>query len=131
MDDSVRLGIFQRSLTRSATKWYIELQGASFKIFNDLEMTFITHYQLPIGYAIGIELLMSLQHDTSTHIFDHIHELRQRHRMINTQILEKLPMEWFTKSLLPPTTKDITMVGETTEEKAIMHSQHLDLIYSE
>jgi hypothetical protein len=40
------------------------------------------------------------------------------------------PNEWFTKSLLPPISQDVDMVRSTTEEHAIFHSQHLDLIYS-
>jgi hypothetical protein len=68
MDDSVRLHLFQRSLTRAVTKWYIELKGGSFKRFNDLEMAFLTHYQFPIWYEIGTELLTSLHQDNSTHI---------------------------------------------------------------
>jgi hypothetical protein len=50
--------LFQRSLTRDTTKWYIELKGGSFKIFNDLEMEFLMHYQFPIQYEIGTELLI-------------------------------------------------------------------------
>jgi hypothetical protein len=53
---------------RSATKWYIELKGGSFKSFNDLEMAFLMHYQLPIRYEIGNELLTSLCQDNATHI---------------------------------------------------------------
>jgi hypothetical protein len=37
-----------RSLNGFVTKWYIELKGGSFKIFNDPEMTLLTNYQLPI-----------------------------------------------------------------------------------
>jgi hypothetical protein len=60
MDDSVRLCLFQRSLTGAAAKWYIELQGGSFKIFNELAMEFLMHYQLPIRYEIGMYLLASM-----------------------------------------------------------------------
>jgi hypothetical protein len=56
--------------------WYIELEGASLKCFNDLVMEFLTHLQFPIQYDIGTWLWTSLQHDTSTHITDHIHEWR-------------------------------------------------------
>jgi len=45
MDDSVRLHLFQRSLTEATAKWYIELKGGSFKSFNDLEMKFLMHHQ--------------------------------------------------------------------------------------
>jgi hypothetical protein len=74
MDDSLRLSIFQRYLTKSVAKWYVELQGTSFKSFNDLAMVFLTHYQLPVWYMIVMDLLKSLHQDTATHIFDHIHE---------------------------------------------------------
>jgi hypothetical protein len=40
-------------------------------------------------------------------------------------------MEWFTKSLLPTISKDVAMVGVDTKEKAILHAQHLDFIYSQ
>jgi hypothetical protein len=131
MDDSVRLCLFQRSLTRVTAKWYIELKGGSFRSFNDLEMEFLTHYQLPIRYEIGTELLTSLRQNNATHISDHIHEWQRRRRMIKTQILDKILTKWFTKSLLPPISRDVAMVGATTEEKAILHAQHLDLIYSQ
>jgi hypothetical protein len=49
--------------------------------------------------------------------------------MIKTHIPYKILMEWFTKSLLPPISKDPTIVGGTTEEQAIFCVQHLDLIY--
>jgi hypothetical protein len=48
MDDSVRLRIFQISLTGAVAKWYIELKGGSFKSFNRSAMEFLTHYQFPI-----------------------------------------------------------------------------------
>jgi hypothetical protein len=87
---------------------------------------------LPIShqYEIGTELLTSLHQNNATHISDHIHEWHRQRRMIKTQIPDKLLTEWFTKSLLPPISRDVAMVGATTEEKAIMCAQHLDLIYS-
>jgi hypothetical protein len=39
-------------------------------------------------------------------------------------------MEWFTKSFLPPISRDAAIIGATTEEQGILHAQHLDLIYS-
>jgi len=50
LDDSIWLRLFQRSLTGSAAKWYIELSRGSFQDFNSLEMAFLTHFQLPIRY---------------------------------------------------------------------------------
>jgi hypothetical protein len=64
MDDSIRLRLFQRTLTGSAAKWYIELPRASFHDFNSLAMSFLTHFQLPIRYETGTELLTSLRQTT-------------------------------------------------------------------
>ena len=76
MDVSIRLRLFQRTLIGVATKWYIELLQYSLWDFNALEMEFLTHFQLPIHYETGIDLLTSLRHTTSTNISDHIHEWR-------------------------------------------------------
>jgi len=76
MDDSIRLCIFQRTLTGSTTKWYIELPHGSFQDFNSLAMSFLKHFQLPICYKAGTELLTSLRQTNFIHIFDHIHKWR-------------------------------------------------------
>jgi hypothetical protein len=44
MDDSIRLHLFQWTLTGSAAKWYIELPWGFFSDFNTLAMAFLTHY---------------------------------------------------------------------------------------
>jgi hypothetical protein len=76
MDSSIHLHIFQRTLTGSEVKGYIELPRASFHDFNSLAMSFLTHFQLPIRYETCTELLTSLHQTTSVHISDHIHEWR-------------------------------------------------------
>jgi hypothetical protein len=131
MDDSIRLRLFQRTLTGSATKWYIELPCASFHDFNSLAMSFLTHFQLPIRYETGTELLTSLHQTTSIHISNHIHEWRRRRRLIKVVIPEQLLAEWFTKSLLPQIARDVAMGGVVTEEEAIARTQYLDLVYSQ
>jgi hypothetical protein len=76
MDDSIRLRLFQRTLTGSTTKSYIELQRRTFQDFNSLAMTFLTHFQLPIHYKTGTKLLTSLHQTNFVHISNHIHEWR-------------------------------------------------------
>jgi hypothetical protein len=76
MEDSIHLRLFQRMLTGSVAKWYIELPRASFHDFNSLAMSFLVHFQLPIRYETGTELLTSLRQTTFVHISDHIHEWR-------------------------------------------------------
>ena len=130
MDDSIRLCLFQRTLTGSAAKWYIELPCGSFVDFGTLTLAFLTHFQLPIRYETGTELLTSLRQNTSTHISTHIHEWRRRQRLIKASIPDQLLVDWFTKSLLPQITRDVAMGGVVTEEQAIARAQYMDLVYS-
>jgi hypothetical protein len=89
------------------------------------------HFQLPIRYEMGTELLTSLHQTNSVHISDHIHEWRRRRRLIKAVIPDQLLVEWFTKSLLPPIARDVAMGGVVTEEEAIARAQYLDLVYSQ
>jgi hypothetical protein len=77
MDDSVRLRLFQCTLTCWAAKWYIEIPCASFHDFNSLAMSFLMQFQIHIRYEMGTELLTSLRQTNSMHISDHIHEWRR------------------------------------------------------
>ena len=51
--------------------------------------------------------------------------------MIKVIIPDILLAEWFTKSLLPPIARDVTMGGAVTKEQAITWDQYLDLVYSQ
>ena len=57
-DDSISLRIFQCTLTGPAVKWYIELPKGPFVLFNDLAMNFLNHFQLPVHYNVGTQLLL-------------------------------------------------------------------------
>jgi hypothetical protein len=131
MDDSIRLRLFLRTLMGAAAKWYIELPRGLFSDFNTLAMAFLTHYQLPIRYDIGTEILTSFKQSTSTHISDHIHEWHRRRRLIKLELPDQLLAEWFTKSFVNKIGKDIAMGGVVTEEQAISRAQYLDLVYSQ
>jgi hypothetical protein len=74
------------SLTGSEAKWYIEFPRGFFNNFNTLAMDFLTHYQLPIRYEIGTEILSSFKQSSSIHISDHIHEWRRRRRLIKVPL---------------------------------------------
>ena len=84
-----------------------------------LEIVFLTHFQLPIRYETGTDLLTSLRQNTSTHIYDHIHKWRRWRRFINAHIIDQLLADWFTKSLLPPIAWDVAMGGAITKEQDI------------
>jgi hypothetical protein len=64
----------------------------------------------------------SLRQTTYTHIFDHIHEWKRKRRLIEAHIRDQLLDEWFTKSLIGPIARDVSMGGVVTEEQAIIHA---------
>ena len=82
-------------------------------------MAFLTHFQLPIRYEKGTNLLTSLRQTTSTHISDQIHEWRRRCRLIKAPIPDQLLADWFTNYLLPPIARDVAMGGVVTKEQDI------------
>ena len=110
-------------------KWYIELPQHLFVDFGSL--MFLTHFQLPIHYEMGTDLLTSLRQNTSTHISDHIHEWRRRRRLIKAPIPDQLLSDWFIKSLFPPIARYVAMGGSITKEQAISQAQYLYLVYSQ
>jgi len=114
MDDSIHFLLFQQTLIGSTTKWYIELPHGSFRDFNSLAMSYLTHFQLPIRYKTGTELLASLRQTNTMHISDHIHEWRGRRKLIKVVIPDQLLAEWFTKSFLPAIACYVSMGGVVT-----------------
>lgn len=131
VDDFVHLHLFQWTLTSAVAKWYIEFARGSYQDFNSLAMAFLTHFQLLVCYETSTHLVTSLKHDTTTHIFDHIHEWRHRHRLIKFEILDELLTKWFTKSFIKKLAADIAMGGYVTKYQAISHAQYLYLVYSQ
>lgn len=131
VDDAVKLHLFQCTLTGAAAKWYIELPRGQIFYFSTMAMAFLTHFQLPIRYETGMELLTSLRQSTSTHISDHIHKWRRRWWLIKAAIPGEFVADWFLKSLLPAIAKDVAMSGAITEEDLILRAQQLDLIYAQ
>ena len=131
LDDSIKLQLFPRMLTSNMAKWFIELSFVTFFDFQSLAIAFLTHFQLPIRYEMGTELLTSLRQNIATHILDHIHEWRRRRRLVKAPIPDALLADWFTKLLLPKISCDVAMSGVVTEEDIIRRAQHLDLIYSQ
>ena len=85
-------------------KWYIKLPQHSFVEFSSMETVFLMHFQLPIHYEMGTDILTSLYKNTPVHISNHIHEWIRRRRLIKAPILNQLLADWFTKSLVPPIT---------------------------
>ena len=74
MDDSIRLRLFQRTLTDPSDKWYVDKKSGSHATFESLAKEFLTLFQLPIRHDNGLELLSEFKQTSTTHIVDHIHE---------------------------------------------------------
>ena len=94
-------------------------------------MTFLNHFQLPVCYDVGIELLLTFRQDKATHISDHIQEWHRWKRLIKSFIPPKFLLEWFLKSLLPYIAKDVSTSGVQNEEQAIFRARDFDLIYAQ
>ena len=114
-----------------AAKWYIELPRGAYALFDDLSMTFLNHFHLPLRYDVGTELLSTFRQDKSTHISDHIQECRRRKRLIKAFIPPEFILEWSLKSLLPYIAKDVSTSEVQNEQQAIFRAQELDLIYAQ
>ena len=100
-------------------------------LFDDLAINFLNHFQLPVCYDVGMELLSTFRQDKATHISDHIQEWRRQKRLIKAFILPEFLLEWFLKSLLPSIAKDVSTSEVQNEEQAIFRVQELHLIYSQ
>jgi hypothetical protein len=130
-DDSVQLRLFQRTLIGSAAKWYIELDRSRYSFFGELAMAFLNHFQLPVRYDVGTELLANFEQTPADHISDHIREWRRRKSLIKVPVPAAFLLEWFLKSLVPQLSKDVATSGVFSEEEAIMRAQQFELIYSQ
>jgi hypothetical protein len=106
-DDSVQLRLFQCTLIGSAAKWYIELNRSRYSSFGELAMAFLNHFQLPMRYDDGIELLANFEQTTTNHNSDHIREWRHWKSLIKVPVPPTFLLEWFLKSLVPQLSKDV------------------------
>jgi hypothetical protein len=86
-NDSIWLGLFQRTLTRVTEKWYIKLERSRNLTFGDLFMVFLNHFQLPVWDDIETNLLANFEQNNATHIFDHIREWRRHKRLIKATVM--------------------------------------------
>ena len=88
-------------------------------------MNFLNHFQQPVRYDVGTELLPTFQQDKATHILDHIEEWHRWKRLIKAFTRPEFILEWFLKSLLPYIVKDVSTSGVQNEEQTIFRAQEL------
>ena len=60
-DDSVRLRLFQHTLTREASKWYVDQTSSSHSTFATLAKAFLYYFHLPLHYDTSIKLMTSFR----------------------------------------------------------------------
>jgi hypothetical protein len=99
-NDSIRLRLFQRTLTGPSTKWYVEEKYGSHMTFESLAKAFLTFFQLPIHHDNGLELLSEFKQTSAMRIADHIHEWRRRHSLCKAEATPQQCLNWFLKSLI-------------------------------
>jgi hypothetical protein len=128
-DDSVQLRLFQRTLIGSAAKWYIELDRSRYSFFCELAMAFLNHFQLPVRYDAGTELLANFEQTTTNHILDHIRAWRRQKSLIKVPVPLAFLLEWFLKSLVPQLSKDVATSRVFSEEEAMLRSKYLNTKY--
>ena len=90
VEDSIKLRLFQCTLTGAMAKWYIELPQAKYPDFNFLAFMLLQYFQLPVRYDEGVEILLSCRQNTTTHIIDHIHEWRRCHSLCKIQLDDRI-----------------------------------------
>ena len=92
---------------------------------------FQQYFYLPIRYDEGVEILLSCHQNTATHIIDHIHEWRRCRILCKIKLDDRIFLDWFLKTLLPPIAKDVAFECPQSEEESILKSQQFDLIYAQ
>ena len=120
VDGSLWLRLFLCTLTSVAAKWYIELPHATYPDFSLLSSMFLQYFQLRVHYDEGVEILLSCRQNTDTHIMDHIHEWCHCRSLCKIQLDDRIFLEWFLKTLLPPISKYITFELPQNEEESIL-----------
>jgi hypothetical protein len=93
-------------------------------------MAFLNHFQLPVRYDVGTEMITNFEQTTTNHISDHIREWICQKSLIKLPVPPAFLLEWFLKSLVPQLSKDVATSRVFSEEDAIMRDQQFELIYS-
>ena len=112
VEDSIRLRLFQHTLTGAAAKWYIELPQAKYPDFNSLAFMFFQYFK----YDEGVEILLSCHQNIATHITDHIHEWWWHRSLCKIQLDDRIFLDWFLETLLPPIAKDVASERPQSKE---------------
>ena len=123
MDNSIRLRLFQHTLTGTTTKWYIELPQAKYLDFKSLAFMFLQYFEIPVCCDDDVEIFLSCHQNTATHITNRIHEWQRRHNLCKKQLDDMIFLNWFLKILLPPISKDVTSERPQFGEEAILKTK--------
>jgi hypothetical protein len=123
MEESIRLMLFQCTLTVSTMKWYIDKPTHSHATFESITKVFLALFQFFVHRDVGINILTNFHQNTTTHIIYHIHECHRQCDLCRVEINDRFLMEYFLKLLLPPIVKDVSMMMPKNEEESIQKEQ--------
>ena len=130
IDKTIRLRLFQRTLTGVAAKWYMEQPSVSHGTFSALATVFLTYFQLPIHHDSGMELLTHFRQTLVIYISDHLHEWRRHQSLCKAKLDDRVLLDLFLKTLTSEISKDVAQQNPTSEEDVISKAQKLELIYT-
>lgn len=132
IEDSIRLQLFQCTLTRAIMKWYVHQPRATHSTLVTLATTFLSYFHLPLHYDTDTKLLTSFHQNFSTHLSDHVQEWRRRRSICRAHEFEdRIYMDWFLRLLLAPIAKYVTSHFPQSEEEALQITLKFNLIYAQ
>jgi hypothetical protein len=123
MEDSIHLQLFQRTLTSTTTKWYVDKNSGAHSIFESLAKSFLSFFQLPIHHDTRSKILSGCKQNITTHISNHIHEWHRRHNLCKLDTTPQQRIDWFLQSLVPTLSEDVAINLPQTKDELITKEQ--------
>lgn len=97
-----------------------------------LAKAFLSYFQLPLWYDIGIDLLTTFCQSCATWLTNHVQEwCRRRSAHCAPPSKDCVYLDWFLRSLLSPIGKYVVPHFPQTEEEALQTALIYDLIYEQ
>jgi hypothetical protein len=125
------LRLFQRTLTGSPAKWYVDEKSGSHVTFGSFAKAFLSIFQLPVRHDTGLKPLSMFKQTTAIHISNHNHEWRQPRSLCKVETTEEQCLDWFLKSLVSIIAKYVASTFPQSKEEAIGKAQLFNFVYAQ
>ena len=123
VDDTIRLRLFQCTLTGVVAKWYVEQPSATHGTFSAIATTFLTYFKLPIHHDSGMELLNHFRQTPVVHISNHLHEWQRHRSLCKAKLDNRVLLDLFLKNLTVEISNDVAHQNIISEEDTISKAQ--------